>query len=484
MSAPATRAFRRRSAAALADPELHANLRRATAQTLAKRRALLAELPSAAADRETVAAVRAQSPGQREALLAQAKAQLAAAGFTVHEAADAAAAREIVLALLGAAGVRLVVKSKSMITEEIDLNPALEAAGIEVVETDLGEFIVQQLGQRPSHITAPALHLNRRQIGALFAERRLGPASEDPETLTAQARVHLRAKFLAAEAGITGANFVVAETGSLVLLENEGNIGLSSSLPPLHIAIAGLEKVLPRLADLDPLLRLLPLNATGQRAGSYTSLINGPAPAGDGPTTRHLIFVDNGRRALAASPEAEILACLRCGSCLNVCPCFRHAGGHAYGGVYPGPMGILVAPYLGGAAAPAAGGVAAGGFATGASAHTPGTSLADVCALCGACAEICPAAIPLPALIWKARTAREAASGTGSARPWRLFAALSARPRAWRFAGALLRLGLMPPLHGLAARLVPGWSATRALPAAPPRSFAAELARRHPERLS
>ncbi|MBM4118976.1 lactate utilization protein [bacterium] len=474
MSAPATRDFRRRSTAALADAELHANLRRATGQTLAKRRALLAELPGADADREAIAAIRAQSHAAREALLAQAKVQLAAAGFTVHEAADAAAARALVLALLEAAGARRVVKSKSMITEEIDLNTALADAGIEVVETDLGEFIVQQLGQRPSHITAPALHLNRRQIGALFAERGLGPASEDPEALTAQARVHLRAKFLAAEAGITGANFVVAETGTLVLLENEGNIGLSSSLPPLHIAIAGIEKVLPRLADLDPLLRLLPLNATGQRAGSYTSLINGPAPAGDGPTARHVIFLDGGRRALAASPEAEILACLRCGSCLNVCPCFRHAGGHAYGGVYPGPLGILLAPYLGGAPAPAGG----------ASAHGPATSLADVCALCDACAEICPAEIPLPTLIWKARTAREAASGAGSARPWRLFAALTARPRAWRFAGALLRLALKPPLRGLTARLAPTWNAERALPAAPARSFAAELARRHPGRLA
>lgn len=477
MSAPATRAFRHRSAQALADAELHGNLRRATAQTLAKRRALLAALPTAAADREAVAAARRQSPTEREALLAQAKARLAEAGFTVHEAADAAAARALVLALLAAAGVRLVVKSKSMITEEIDLNPALETAGIEVVETDLGEFIVQQLGQRPSHITAPALHLNRRQIGALFAERRLGPASEDPATLTAQARRHLRGKFLAAGAGITGANFVVAETGSLVLLENEGNIGLTSSLPPLHIAIAGIEKVLPRLADLDPVLRLLPLNATGQRAGSYTSLINGPAPAGDGPTARHVIFLDNGRRALAASPEAEVLACLRCGSCLNVCPCFRHAGGHSYGGVYPGPMGILLAPYLGGAAL----------AADGRSAHRPASSLADVCALCGACAEICPAAIPLPTLIWKARTAREAAgrgAGSGGARAWRLFSALTARPKLWRLAAALLRLGLRPPLSGLATRLARDWSAQRALPAAPARSFAAELKRRHPGRVS
>ena len=421
-----------------------------------------------------MAALRRQSPAQREALLAEAKARLTEAGFTVHEAADAEAARARVLALLAAAGARRVVKSKSMITEEIDLNPALEAAGVEVVETDLGEFIVQQLGQRPSHITAPALHLNRRQIGALFAERRLGPASEDPETLTAQARAHLRGKFLAAEAGITGANFVIAETGSLVLLENEGNIGLTSSLPPLHIAIAGIEKVLPRLADLDPVLRLLPLNATGQRAGSYTSLINGPAPAGDGPSARHVIFLDNGRRALAASPEAEILACLRCGSCLNVCPCFRHAGGHSYGGVYPGPMGILLAPYLGGGALPVAG----------RSAHQPATSLADVCALCGACAEICPAVIPLPTLIWQARTAREAASPGGSARPWRLFAALSVRPWAWRVAGALLRTGLRPPLRGIAAALGRDWSAQRALPLAPARSFAAELKRRHPGRLS
>ncbi|MCB9515611.1 MAG: lactate utilization protein [Candidatus Latescibacteria bacterium] len=475
MSAPAAlAAFRRRTARALADTELHGNLRRATGGTLAKRRALLAALPSADADRHAVAAARHADAPAREALLGRAVAQMEAAGFTVHHAADAAAARGLVLGILRDAGARRVVKSKSMITEEIELNAALEAAGLDVVETDLGEFIVQQLGERPSHITAPALHLNRRQIGALFV--RLWPdetPSEDPATLTAQARRHLRERFLAADAGITGANFVIAETGSLVLVENEGNIGLCSSVPPLHIALAGIEKVLPRLADLDPLLRLLPANATGQRAGSYVSLINGPAPVGDGPTARHVIFVDNGRRALAASPEAEILACLRCGSCLNVCPCFRHAGGHSYGTIYPGPMGILQSPYLAAPTPPAA---------DGRSAHRLETSLADVCSLCGACAEICPAEIPLPDLIWRARVAKEEDAPAGRRAPWRVFAALSARPRSFRLAAGLMRVALRVS-PALAAAFGRAWSANHALPPAPPRSFAAELRRRHPERI-
>lgn len=462
--------FRRRLSGQLADPELQANLRGATALTLAKREDLLAGFPDYEEQRRAVGEARAKTAAERESLLTAASDKLRENGWQVHQARDAAAARGLVSGILAAAGARRVVKGKSMVSEEIDLNLALERAGVEVTETDLGEFIVQRLGERPSHITAPALHLNRRQIGKLFAQE-LGSDTEDPAALTAAARAYLRERFLAADAGITGANFVVAETGSIVLIENEGNIGMCTSLPPLHIAVTGIEKVLPRLADLDPLIRILAPNTTGQRAGSYLSVINGPAPPGDGPRARHLIWLDNGRRALAASPESAVLACLRCGACLNVCPCFRQAGGHGYGDVYPGPMGILFAPYLGKGEAPA----------PGESAHTPASSLADVCSLCGACGEICPAAIPLPDLILVARGAKARAGGPS--RRWRAFAALCARPRLYRALGGLLRLALRPGFRGLLGALSPAWSRGRSLPRPPRRSFRAELARRYPERL-
>jgi len=465
--------FRDRVNRALADEEVHGNLRRATALALAKRDALVDSLPPGRfdADREAIADFRRRTADEREALLDEAEAALSTAGFRVHRAADAAEARRLVAEILAAAGARKVVKGKSMVSEEIELNAALAEQGLDVVETDLGEFIIQRLGQRPSHITAPALHLNRRQIARLFHDDLGLPYTEDPEELTALARTHLRERFLAADAGITGANFVVAETGTLMLIENEGNIGLSSSLPRVHIAITGIEKVIPRLADLDPLLRLLPAQATGQRAGSYVSLINDPAPAGDGPAERHVIFLDNGRRALAASPEAEVLACLRCGACLTVCPCFRHGGGHSYGSVYPGPMGILFSPYLGEAAPP-----------TGESAHSMDSSLADVCSLCGACGEICPAMIPLPELILSARTVKERRAGTRR-RLWRAFGRSTLRPRRFRALMGTTRLALRLLPEALLARLVPAWGRGRALPIPPRRSFRSELARRFPERI-
>ncbi len=458
----ALREFRRRAAAALGDAEQHTNLRSATAVTLAKRERLEREIEGYAGWRRRVAEIRREGWERREELLTRATERLESAGARVHRAKDAREARRLVLGIARDAGARRVVKGKSMLGEEIGLGEELVAGGLEVWETDLGEFIVQLAGEAPSHITAPALHKNREQIGRLFAAK-LGVAYTDvPEELTAIARRFLREKFLAADLGVSGANFVVAETGTLILVENEGNIGLCTTLPRVHVALTGIEKMLPRLADVDPLLRLLPPNCTGQRAASYVSLLSGPAPPGDGPEELHVVFVDNGRSALAASAQREILACIRCGSCLNVCPIFRHVGGHAYGSVYPGPMGILLSPQL----------------------TRESNSLADVCSLCGACGEICPAEIPLPELILGARTERERSASVSSRLLWRGFGQVAGRTRLMRIAGAALRLALRLLPTFVAERLTRAWSDTRVLPAPPQRSFRGELRRRHPGRVT
>lgn len=451
----ANTAFRRRARRALADSRLQDNLRKATDTALEKRRRLAEEIPDYDALRRRVGEIRREGVERRVELLAEARERLEAGGIHTYLAADAEEARRLVLEIAG--GAKRFVKGKSMVSEEIELASFLEAAGGEALETDLGEFIVQLLGEPPSHITAPALHLDRRQIARLFHERLDAEYCEDPETLTAVARAHLRTKFLAAEVGITGANFVVAETGTIVLLENEGNIGLASTLPPLHIAVTGIEKLVPRLADLDPLLRILPPNGTGQRAVSYVSLIGGPSPEGDGPGERHLIFVDNGRSRLAARPDGEALACIRCGSCLNVCPIFRRVGGHGYASIYPGPVGILLSPFL----------------LEDGDAHLPATSLADACSLCGACAELCPVEIPLPDLILAARREKAPRSGGAQRLAWRLFGRVMARPRAFRAAAALARL-VPGPLLGL---FVPAWSRGRITPSLARRPFRVLLKR-------
>jgi L-lactate dehydrogenase complex protein LldF len=287
-------------------------------------------------------------------------------------ARDAGQARSLILEIARKHGVEAVVKAKSMATEEIALNPALTAAGLRVLETDLGEFIVQLAAHPPAHITAPALHLNRRQIAAIFRKHLGEAASEDPAALARQAMAYLRPHFYEAQMGITGVNFA-APDGTLVLLENEGNLRLTATLPPVHVALMGLEKLIPRLADAEVLLRLLPASATGQRLTALVHFIRGLKPRPGGTQAFYLILLDNGRRRLAATPEvAEALYCLRCGACLNVCPIFQAGGAHLYGRVYPGAMGILLAPFL-----------------------APTADLCDLCTQCGACEEICPVKIPL-----------------------------------------------------------------------------------------
>jgi L-lactate dehydrogenase complex protein LldF len=310
-------------------------------------------------------------------------------GIQVQRAHGGADAVAMILALARQSGAKKIVKSKTMIGEEIELNHALEAAGYEVIETDLGEWIVQLRGERPAHIITPAVHLRRDDVGRLF-EQKIGlPYTEDIPTLTAAARRTLRQAFLTADLGISGVNFGVAENGALCLVTNEGNGRMCTTLPPVHIAVMGIERLVPNLDDLALMLSLLPRSATGQKLSVYTSLIYGPRREGevDGPGQRHLILLDNGRSRLRHSPMQEALYCIRCGACLNACPVFRELGGHAYVGIhgiptpYPGPIGSVISPGLFGS--------------------NEFGNLARASSLCGACQEACPVNIDLPGLLLK-----------------------------------------------------------------------------------
>ncbi len=314
-------------------------------------------------------------------------------GVHVHHCRDAQEARQVILDLAAQYRVRLIVKSKSMLTEEIGLNPVLQARGIRVVETDLGEFIVQLRGEAPAHIITPAVHLRRQDVGRTFQERLGVPYTEDVAEMTRTARRVLRDLFLQADMGISGVNFGIAETGTLVVVTNEGNGRMVTTLPRVHVAVMGMERLLPRMADLAWALRLLPRAATGQRLTVYVSLLHGPRRPQDpdGPLHRHLVLVDAGRQALAQTVQRDILRCIRCGACLNACPVFAHIGGHGYRDPegrhtpYTGPMGIVLSPSLFGPT-----------FA----------GLSYLCTLCGACAEVCPVEIPLPELILNVRRGR------------------------------------------------------------------------------
>jgi L-lactate dehydrogenase complex protein LldF len=303
-------------------------------------------------------------------------------GAKVHWARDAAEANEIITQLTVERGARNVVKSKSMTTEEIHLNAALEHAGMRVVETDLGEYIIQLAGETPSHIIAPAIHKTKRQVAELFTTE-LGMApTDDVDQLTSTARATLRERFATADVGISGVNFGIVETGTLVIVENEGNIRLTTSLPRTHIAVMGIEKLLPRFADLDVFLKLLPRSGTGQALSTYQSFITGIKrnASDEGPEELHIIVLDNGRSRMLAHPVTrQALACIRCGACLNACPVYQQIGGHAYGSVYPGPIGSVITPQLIGIQKAA--------------------QLPYASSLCGACREVCPVKIDIPRLL-------------------------------------------------------------------------------------
>jgi L-lactate dehydrogenase complex protein LldF len=446
-----------RAAAFLADPE-RARWHDASLWSLREKRdRAAAATPDWEALREAAAALKRHTLEHLPFYLARFEERATARGARVHWARDADEHNAIALGLLREAGVQRVVKSKSMLTEECGTNAFLEARGIEVVDTDLGERIVQLRRERPSHIVMPAIHLRRREIGALFHAKLGGPAGlEDPARLTELARVDLRGRFLDAEAGLTGVNFAVAETGGLVVCTNEGNADLGTLLPPLHIASLGIEKLVPRAADLPVFLRLLARSATGQAQTAYTSHFHGPRAGG----ALHVVLVDHGRSALRARPDfADALACIRCGACMNTCPVFRRSGGHSYDAVIPGPIGSVLEP----GRAP--------------SAHA---SLPHACSLCGSCRDVCPVKIDLPRQLvaWRGELLRSQRSRR--LRRIGLHAARYAldRPRLFAALGTLARLAARHlPQRWLSGRWN-AWTRERALPEAPRESFRALWRRR------
>jgi L-lactate dehydrogenase complex protein LldF len=451
--------FRTRAGHALHDAFLQEALTVATTKFIGLRREAFAAFPDGEALRDRARQIKEATLQRLDDHLERLIDNVERRGGHVHYATTADEARRIVLDIARRTGARMAVKSKSMATEEIHLNEALAAAGVTPVETDLGEYIIQLAHERPSHIIAPAIHKTKGQVAELFA-RELGRETEpDPEVLTRIARAELREKFLEADLGITGANFGVAETGTIVLVTNEGNGRMVTSLPRVHVAVMGVEKVIPSMTDLAVFLAILAKSATGQTLSVYTSLVDGPRRGGEleGPEEFHLVLLDNGRVGQLAGPLREALACLRCGACLNVCPVYRQIGGHAYGYTYPGPIGILLTAMLNGPESV--------------------KDLAHASSLCGACADACPVRIDIPRMLIDLR--REASERRIAPWPERaLFGALGRllqRPALYRLAARVGRLVQRPFVRGGVIRRVPlfvgEWTRTRDLPPIASRTF-------------
>ena len=374
--------FRENAKAALADVHLRGALKIATSLFGERRKAAAASLPNWEDLRNQARAIKDEVLLHLDRYLEEFVRNAESRGAKVHWARDAAEANSIICGLATERHARIVVKSKSMTTEETRLNDALEAAGMQVVETDLGEYIIQLAHEPPSHIIAPAIHKTRRQVSELFTAELGTPPTDDIAQLTSTARVTLRDRFAAADVGISGVNFAIAETGTIVMVENEGNIRLTTSLPRVHIAVMGIEKVIPRFIDLDVFLKLLPRSGTGQRLTTYQSFITGTkrSATDEGPEELHIVLLDNGRSRMLAHPVTrQSLACIRCGACLNACPVYQQVGGHAYGSVYPGPIGAVITPQLMGIEKAA--------------------QLPYASSLCGACREVCPVKIDIPRLL-------------------------------------------------------------------------------------
>ena len=401
------------------DPNTVRNVRTSTIKVTAARTSTLHQVfDDVNAARKTAAQVKAYVLDNLKGLLLELEQSCQKNGVQVHWAKDAESANRIILDICNNAAPdgATVAKAKSMATEEIHLNKHLTEAGHTPVETDLGEFVIQLDDDLPSHIVAPIVHQDRKQIAKSFEKAGLGPYTEEPEELTMQARTHLREQFKKAEVGVSGVNFAIAETGRIVLVENEGNNRFSTTAPRVHIALMGIEKILPREADLPLFLRLLAGSATGQRITVYTHFITGPkGEEMDGPEEVHLVLLDNGRSRVLSGPYRDILRCIRCGACLNVCPVYRQATGHAYRNVYPGPVGAVLAPALEGV-------------------EKMG-DLAKASTLCGCCREVCPVDIPIPDMLLRLRAEDE----RNRTAVWRWFGAIARRAGLWRVTIKLAR---------------------------------------------
>jgi L-lactate dehydrogenase complex protein LldF len=476
--------FQDRVRRAVGDAHLHEAIGRATTQLQSRRGAAFASLEQAELVRDHARHAKLTALAKLDEMLETFERNLVRNGVQVHWARDGEEACRIVLEIAQRRGAKRAVKAKSMLTEEIHLNRALIAGGVEVLESDLGEYVVQLADDRPSHIILPIVHLTREDVGHVM-ERTLGvPYTPEPKEICKVARARLREKFLTADLGISGGNFGVVETGSICLVSNEGNIRMSTTLPRVHVALLGIEKLVPTLADLDHQLKVLARSATGQKITVYTSVVNGPRrrPAATDANTQgireqeldqapeevHVVLLDNGRSTTLAGEQAEILTCIRCGACLNACPVFHHIGGHAYGDVYPGPMGSVLTPELRGA--------------------SQWSELPQASSLCGACRDVCPVRIDLPRMLLELRweSAQRAAKSGGPPTSQRLamkvFAFVATRPRLMRLVrrvgGALARRFAKDGWLRRAPGLLAGWTAHRDLLAPKRDSFDDWWARR------
>jgi len=451
--------FPLRVADALQNHQLQTALTRATGQLGARRSNAFATLDDADAVRNRARLARMHAIRDLAGHLERFDANLSKNGAHVHWAQTAKDANAIIAGIAMRTKTRRVVKSKSMVSEETHLNAALAKHGIDVVETDLGEYIVQLANDTPSHIIAPIIHMSRQDVGRVMQDRLHVPYTDDPQTLAATARVKLREEFLRADMGISGANFGVADTGTVVLVTNEGNGRMVTTLPRVHVVLMGIEKLIGSLADLDQCLKVLARSGTGQKLTVYTTMIRGPRKAGDadGPEELHVVLLDNGRSTMLAGESAEILGCIRCGACQNVCPVYRSVGGHAYGDTYAGPVGAIVTPGLRGL----------DGW----------SELPHASSLCAACRDACPVRLDIPRMLLSLR--RQAVEQVAQPLSFRLamrsFGWAASTPRAYRaLAGAARRSLALFARDGWIAKL-PGaagrWTMARDLRAPASKTF-------------
>ncbi len=416
-----TRPFEEDAKKALADDTLRGALRHATDLFAGRRLASIEGIDDWEDLRERGRAIKEHALFHLDRYLEEFVANGERAGVKFHWARDASEACRIVGSIAARVSARKVVKAKSMTTEEIGLNHALEGEGFEPVETDLGEWIIQLAGELPSHIIAPAIHKTKGQIAELFVDKLGIEPTDDVLQLTAAARKVLRSYFAESDLGVSGVNFGVAETGTIMIIENEGNIRMATSLPKAHVAVMGIEKLVPRFEDLEVFLRLLPRSGAGQHLTSYQSILTGPNTGGEGPDELHVVLLDNGRTGmLRREVTRQSLACIRCGACLNVCPVYQQIGGHAYGSVYPGPIGAVITPQL-----------------------APGdrsSKLPFASSLCGACRDVCPVKIDIPALLLDLRAKVSADGPALERRGFRLWAWMMRSTARYRLGAKLARL--------------------------------------------